>query len=140
MALARFLQVSDLHLGRPFALFLVDMDGLKEVNDRLGHAAGSDALRDLAEALAGAVRTDDTVARIGGDEFAVLATVSGDPGASILGGRLKDALLARSLSASVGWATYPHDAERPDALFAAADAGLYAAKRRLVRSLAGLRV
>src|SRR5215212_4119252 len=80
---------------RRFAVIAIDLDGFKRVNDRFGHAAGDDLLRDVAEALGGAVREQDTVARLGGDEFCVLAPETGRGGAQHLARKIGDAI-ARS--------------------------------------------
>ena len=132
----------DQDLGRlvdapqPGGLVLVDVDELKQINDRLGHAMGDVAIRVIADNLRDARRTTDTTYRIGGDELA--AVVSG-PDTAGLGRRLERLLTALAgegflVSASVGWAE-----RRPDdtaaSLFARADADLYAHKRaRPVRS------
>ena len=62
-----------------FALIMLDLDGFKQLNDRFGHPTGDDLLRDVAIALKRAVRDQDTVARIGGDEFCVLAPETDEP-------------------------------------------------------------
>jgi diguanylate cyclase (GGDEF)-like protein len=119
----------------PFALVLGDMDGLKRINDEHGHAVGNDALRELAEGLIRQARHEDEVARVGGDEFAVLAAVSGQADARALVRRLEEGLNAQDLKASFGLAVYPDDGTTALSLFRAADARLYDRKllrRRLV--------
>jgi diguanylate cyclase (GGDEF)-like protein len=120
--------------SRRFAIVMIDLDGFKLVNDRFGHAAGDELLRDVAAALREAVRDQDTVARLGGDEFCVLAPETDRAGGARLAGRVS-AGIARvttgleTLSASVGVAVYPDDGRAPAAVLAAADAGQVAAKR-----------
>jgi diguanylate cyclase (GGDEF)-like protein len=119
----------------PFALVLGDMDGLKRINDEHGHAAGNDALRELAEGLVLQARREDQVARVGGDEFALLAAVTGEADARALVRRLEEGLNAQELKASFGLAVYPEDGTTALSLFRAADARLYDRKllrRRLV--------
>ena len=87
---------------------LVDLDGFKAVNDRDGHLAGDDVLKDVAAALAGVVRDTDTVARLGGDEFAVLARTAPELTGEALAERLRTAVAARGaargVTASIGLA------------------------------------
>src|SRR4051794_15063007 len=77
---------------RRFAVVAIDLDGFKGVNDRFGHHAGDDVLRDVAEALAGAVREQDTVARLGGDEFCVLAPATDRGGGAHLAAKVEQAI------------------------------------------------
>lgn len=122
-----------------FALFVIDLDGFKSVNDQYGHSVGDEVLRITAERLAGAVRGGDLVARIGGDEFCIVQMGSDDPGArSGLANRLVQ-LLAEPVAASrgtvrvscsIGGASYPSDAISADALLQCADRALYCVKRR----------
>jgi diguanylate cyclase (GGDEF)-like protein len=118
------------------ALF-IDIDGFKHVNDELGHAAGDQLLRTVAERLRGAVREQDTVGRIGGDEFVVLGELTvGAPTLEHLADRLTEILSepveldharkAISVTASIGVAVGPYPT--PDALLRDADLALYAAK------------
>ncbi len=109
----------------PFALVLADLDGLKEINDTRGHIAGNEALTTFATTLAGAVRREDVVARIGGDEFAVLVSGAGAVEAEVMTERLRETVTAAGLSASLGWAAYPEDAGDGRRLFEAADRRLY---------------
>jgi len=125
-------------MGTPFSLFLIDVDYLKDVNDRLGHASGDELLRHVAGLLAHVARpfADLRVARIGGDEFVVLcpgppsreaalATAIG----TIQGDRWRPGDPARGLSLSIGAARFPDDADALDMLYQNADLALYTAKR-----------
>jgi diguanylate cyclase (GGDEF)-like protein len=112
--------------GEPFGLLLVDVDRFKQLNDRLGHAAGDEALTALAQTLAGAVRAVDTVARIGGDEFAVLLAGTADERARDVADRLT---AGAGVPISIGAASYGPDGTTADDISRAADAALYAAKR-----------
>jgi diguanylate cyclase (GGDEF)-like protein len=121
--------------GRRFAVVMLDLDGFKSLNDRFGHAAGDDLLRDVAAALQRAMRAQDTVARIGGDEFCVLAPETGAEGAEQLATRVAQAVAqvtagVSTVRGSVGGAVFPDDAEDPAELMKIADAQLLAAKRR----------
>jgi diguanylate cyclase (GGDEF)-like protein len=112
--------------GRRFAVILLDLDGFKEVNETYGHLAGDRVLREVGAALVRAVRDQDTVARQGGDEFSVLAPEAGPKEAEILAARLCDAVgevagVTGPLTASIGYAIFPDDGERPEALLAHAD-------------------
>jgi diguanylate cyclase (GGDEF)-like protein len=83
------------------AVFVIDLDELKQTNSR-GHAAGDDLLRRCAAALQQAVRAHDVVARVGGDEFAVLAVRADKPAAEQLGRRLRSELERAGVNATVG--------------------------------------
>ena len=121
-----------------FALIMLDLDGFKLLNDRFGHPTGDDLLRDVASALRHAVRDQDTVARIGGDEFCVLAPETDEPGTDRLVSRITSAVArvtagVDSLGVSAGAAAFPEDGTKLEAILAAADDRLYDAKRRLPR-------
>jgi diguanylate cyclase (GGDEF)-like protein len=120
---------------RRFCVLAMDLDGFKQVNDRFGHQAGDEVLREVARALARAVREQDTVVRLGGDEFCILAPESGPAEADRLAERVRWAVSGaveglESLSASTGWAVFPDDGEDGDELLAHADEASIAAKRR----------
>jgi diguanylate cyclase (GGDEF)-like protein len=126
--------------GRPFLLMLCDMDDLKALNDAHGHTAGNAELRRLADTLTSLVGADDEVARVGGDEFAVL-TSGRLAEAAELCTRLRGALKDSDLSVTFGWSACPDDATSPLDLFRKADDRLYAAKliqrnHRVVEQLA----
>jgi len=123
--------LADRRAAGHLVLILGDVDRLKQVNDRLGHAIGDQMLIGLSAALRRAVRADDAVYRLGGDEFAVL--VRSDPTESLaerLGDGIEDDLPCCGQSAmSLGIASAdPQDSA--EALFARADTALYAAKLR----------
>lgn len=123
--------------GESFAVLVLDLDGFKVVNDRFGHDAGDEVLRDAARALVDAVRAQDTVVRLGGDEFCVLAPQTDREAAAMLAARMLESLAGvtaglRGLSASLGTAEFPADGTEPEALLAAADAAALEAKRRSV--------
>ena len=117
------------------ALLIVDVDDFKLVNDHYGHTAGDAVLRQLALRAGIAIRPGDCLARIGGDELALVAPGAGERGAL----RLSSALLraaaevrpapdAPPLSLTVAWALYPRDGHDEDALFQVADQRLHASK------------
>jgi diguanylate cyclase (GGDEF)-like protein len=117
---------------RTFAVLFIDMDGLKQINDRYGHLAGSRALCRVADALRRCCRSTDMPARFGGDEFAVVLPETGEIGGYQLATRISQRLLLDDLtpaiSVSVGVAEFPRDGATPSALLGAADGDLY--KRR----------
>jgi len=113
----------------PLALMLIDFDYFKQINDRDGHPAGDDKLRDVAQALQSALRADDLVARYGGDEFIVIAPHANRQEALALAERLRIAAETCDASISIGIAMFPEDAQQQDALIEAADAALYRAKQ-----------
>jgi diguanylate cyclase (GGDEF)-like protein len=121
-----------LSAGKPFALLLGDMDGLKAVNDERGHAEGNEVLQRLGSLLGNALRTDDELARVGGDEFAVLTALETGEEAAALAARLEGVTRAAGAGITFGWSVYPRDGAEALSLFRAADARLYA--RKFVRS------
>jgi len=121
------------------ALMMVDLDNFKTVNDTLGHGAGDELLKQVAEALRNVVRPHDLVSRIGGDEFAIVL----GPDASRVRARATAGRVARNLSrpfvlhgiesavsASVGFSVYPEDTAEIAELVSNADIALYSAKSR----------
>jgi diguanylate cyclase (GGDEF)-like protein/PAS domain S-box-containing protein len=122
---------------RTMAVLFLDLDGFKAVNDGWGHAQGDVLLRDVAGRLAGALRTADTVARIGGDEFTVLIPeLPQEEGAVEVSRKILRELERAfrvgdtecAVTASIGIALYPRDGETADALLRSADAAMYQAK------------
>jgi diguanylate cyclase (GGDEF)-like protein/PAS domain S-box-containing protein len=119
------------------AVVVIDLDGFKEINDSLGHAAGDELLVELSRRLELALRTSDTVARLGGDEFGVLLPqVEARDDVLHAVERMKAAIeepvtlqgLSLSLEASIGIATYPEDGEDVETLLRCADGAMYHAK------------
>jgi diguanylate cyclase (GGDEF)-like protein len=117
--------------GWPFTLTLVDLDDLKEINDREGHLAGDAALRELGERFRRALRFGDNAARIGGDEFAMLLPDTAPDQVPALVERIRTApgFSSPCPSFSYGTAQCPDEADDPRGLFALADERLYEAKR-----------
>lgn len=125
------------------ALLLLDLDNFKEINDSLGHSAGDLVLKAVAGTLAAAVRTTDTVARIGGDEFAVILPMTDRQGAAVVAHKILQAVAATTVAfearplrvtATAGLAVVAPTAvfaeEEITRLVQRADVALYAAKRR----------
>ncbi|MCS0656880.1 EAL domain-containing protein [Massilia terrae] len=123
--------------GYALWVLFVDLDRFKQVNDSLGHQAGDELLRTVAQRLSAAVRPEDTVARPGGDEFVLVLAERGDGHLSVgMVGRIMDAV-ARPvavqgnecfINASIGIACFPQDGGDPEALIACADMAMYRAK------------
>jgi diguanylate cyclase (GGDEF)-like protein len=116
--------------GLDLTVVYVDVDDLKSVNDRYGHAAGDALIRSVAEVLRTAFREDDTIARVGGDEFAVLITSPSQDDAEALVERAHQRLADNGISASIGSASASSVAPDFDtnALLERADAAMYEAK------------
>ncbi|HET6469487.1 MAG TPA: EAL domain-containing protein [Geminicoccaceae bacterium] len=123
--------------GSRIAVMVLDLNGFKPVNDRLGHGAGDELLQVVADRLAGRLRQTDTAARLGGDEFAVCAEHLAKPeDAPLVAQKLLDALgppitLAGGqalVTGSLGVALFPGDAEDAATLLRHADAAMYRAK------------
>jgi diguanylate cyclase (GGDEF)-like protein len=111
----------------PLALLTFDFDSFKAINDEHGHAAGDAVLRRAADRAQGVLRSGDTLARIGGDEFAVIAPGAGAEGAKMIADALHGAIgeiepsWETPVCISVGWATFPDDGEDFETLLREAD-------------------
>ncbi len=123
--------------GRGLALLYLDLDRFKLVNDMRGHAVGDKLLAAVAGRLCATVRKEDTVARMGGDEFAILQADTNQPGAALgLAARVVEALALPfdigghrlMIGCSVGIALHPGDGDTPDLLLRNADTALYCVK------------
>jgi diguanylate cyclase (GGDEF)-like protein len=126
--------VQSARYGWAFTLVLIDLDGFKAVNDKLGHAVGDDMLRSFGWALRRSVRSGDTTARMGGDEFAII--LANAEGTEVLAftERLRALLVSLpELDFSVGTATSPADSTDPAELYRIADARLYEKKGIVLR-------
>lgn len=131
--------ISSLHLTkRHLALFYIDLDGFKAMNDTYGHDAGDFLLQSIAEDIQETIRPGDLVARIGGDEFVVVAQdTENHQECEILGNRILTVLTKTrqytgyplTIGASIGIALYPDDAKDMDTLIKQADEAMYRVKR-----------
>ena len=119
------------------AVLFIDLDGFKEVNDRLGHGAGDAVLKTVATRLAEAIRSGDTAARHGGDEFLVILNNAPAEAAKQVAGKLVDAICKPialggetvSIGASIGIALFPDHAAVPSKLIECADQAMYTVKK-----------
>ena len=123
--------------GKPFALMFLDLDRFKEINDSLGHAVGDQLLQSVARRLTAAVRSSDTVCRLGGDEFIILlAEIEHAHDAELSAQNLLAALTATHridqfelrVTVSIGISLYPEHGQTMESLIKNADAAMYQAK------------
>jgi len=125
--------------GRSFALILMDLDNLKQINDRHGHLVGSRAICRLGNILRLHCRAIDTAARYGGDEFALVLPEAGSEAAESVGRRICERLAADGetpgITVSVGASVFPVDGQSLEELLEAADRSLYKMKHRNTRRL-----
>lgn len=128
--------------AKTFSLFVLDMNGLKHINDTRGHLVGNKALQAVAGALRSCLREYDLAARMGGDEFVLLLPGLGSEDAALKRielaaaiRSLKDQFADAEISVSMGSASYPEDARNPESLMAIADRRMYWHKREHQKSL-----
>src|SRR5260370_7840931 len=127
------------------AVMMMDVDGFKTVNDRLGHGQGNELLKEVANLLRFAVRVGDEPYRFGGDEFVLLLSDSDGEGARIVATRIQEIYgsMGQTLrgtdvqvSFSIGIAVFPDDGATPEVLLARAAEALYTANRSGPRKVA----
>lgn len=125
--------------SEPFTVLYMDLDGFKKINDTLGHAAGDEVLCEAARRMTDQVRTEDLLARIGGDEFVVVMRQSAEDSPESLADRIIEVISAPitlstgdkvSIGISVGIASYTDSVDSMSKLLAQADQALYEAKKK----------
>ncbi len=124
-------------LGHPLSLCMLDVDHLKEYNERFGHLAGSSVLKHVAAVIQNTTREIDLVAKYGGDEFLLILPHTRQEGATAAAERVRAAvegiafpeLTPGEMTCSIGISTFPEHGLSPEVLLAAADEALFAAKR-----------
>jgi len=124
--------------AQPFAVLMLDLDRFKLINDSFGHRSGDMVLNEVARRLQGLVRSIDTVARVGGDEFILVVSPAARADAEEIGKRANEILSAPfqlegvdlRVSSSIGIAFYPTDGGSAESVLAHADAAMYGAKER----------
>lgn len=135
-----------LHRDQGVGILMIDMDGLKQVNDTFGHRTGDAVIKEFANRSKACARASDTVARLGGDEFAVILNPVDLPqGIDAAVGRIQSALTVpfafedqtHRLSASIGFAYFPHDGHDIEGLLDMADQRMYADKRERKKKTTG---
>jgi diguanylate cyclase (GGDEF)-like protein len=133
---------------RGFCLLMLDLDGLKPINDRYGHFEGDRVLRGVGEVIRHRIRRIDTAARYGGDEFVVLLPETEPDGAYVLAEKIRSGVVELDIksgsqrirtSLSIGVVAYPADGRTVDDLMIAADQAMYASKRRGRNRIVGYR-
>jgi diguanylate cyclase (GGDEF)-like protein len=133
---------------RGFCLLMLDLDGLKPINDRYGHFEGDRVLRGIGEVIRHRVRRIDTAARWGGDEFVVLLPETEPDGAYVLAEKIRSGVVELDIesgsqrirtSLSIGLVAFPADGRTIDDLMIAADQAMYASKRRGRNRIVGYR-
>jgi diguanylate cyclase (GGDEF)-like protein len=125
---------------RPMGVLMVDVDFFKKVNDAMGHPAGDELLRRLAEVLSADLRATDLIARYGGEEFAVILPETTKSEAMQVAERMRQAVETRinsgertwpnKVTVSIGVATFPEDGKSGEQVLTAADQAMYVAKRQ----------
>jgi diguanylate cyclase (GGDEF)-like protein len=124
---------------RPFAILMVDLDGLKQINDHFGHAAGNKLIEQVAKTIKACVRETDVVARYGGDEFVIMLPNVDVPQAESCAERIRNRITEAgfdvdghrvSSTASVGIACFPYQVQQPESVMDKADAALYRSKQQ----------
>jgi diguanylate cyclase (GGDEF)-like protein len=134
---------------RPLSVLMIDVDFFKKINDAMGHPAGDELLRRLAETLGADLRQTDLIARYGGEEFTVLLPESTKSEALQVAERMRAAVEALSnegtawklkVTVSLGVATYPEDGETGQGVLEAADQAMYLAKRQGRNRVVGARI